>query len=232
MRQYLIATVFSLLIFLTVGCDKPAALHEAIRNGDETKVENLLKSGVDANGGDRYGQTALCAVAYEGDSKMAKLLIKHGADVNLCAHVIDGDKHVNQFPLTMALERQNRRGFPSDYFALAILLIENGANVNVVDVHGGGQSPLHYATSSREVTESLLKHGANINAKDLRGDSPLHHAVRLGRANIIPVLLSHGADPTISNNNGKTPVDYARDKQKTDLMALFEKHLQDKGETP
>ncbi|NQU44885.1 ankyrin repeat domain-containing protein [bacterium] len=234
MCKYSIYAAFSLLILLTAGCSK-GTLHEAIRSRDVSRVKALLDSGADANGVDDYGLTALCAAAYEGPSDMAKLLIDHGADVDLCAHVVDGKHQTSMCPLTMTLERHGRRKggrTPADYAALALLLIDNGADVNVVDIDGGSNGPLHYATFSKGVTESLIEHGANVNAKNSQGDTPLHDAIRVGYMDVIPILLNHGADPMIPNNNGKTPLDFARDEKRSSVVSLIEKHLQEEGGNP
>ena len=57
-------------------------LFQAIREGDRSAVEALLKSGSDVNVRDELGNTPLMAAALNADSAMLELLLRAGADVN------------------------------------------------------------------------------------------------------------------------------------------------------
>ena len=76
-----------LLVFLFLanavqfGAASPSLL-VAIRNGDHSLTEKLLRAGADVNTVDSDGTTALMHSVIESDVKMMKLLIDSGANVN------------------------------------------------------------------------------------------------------------------------------------------------------
>lgn len=57
----------------------------AIRQGDVEAVRRHLRSGVDINALDRYGQTALMLAVHRGHGEIVQLLVEHGADLNVTA---------------------------------------------------------------------------------------------------------------------------------------------------
>jgi ankyrin repeat protein len=57
----------------------------AIRQGNIQAVKDHLRSGVDINALDRYGQTALMLAAHQGHVEIVQLLVEHGADLNVTA---------------------------------------------------------------------------------------------------------------------------------------------------
>ena len=57
----------------------------AIRQGDVEAVKEHLRSGIDINALDRYGQTALMLAAHHGHAEIVRLLVEHGADLNVTA---------------------------------------------------------------------------------------------------------------------------------------------------
>jgi len=62
-----------------------ATWKRAIEQGDFAAVSDQLRSGVDINALDRYGQTALMLAAHRGHDKIVELLVAQGADLNVTA---------------------------------------------------------------------------------------------------------------------------------------------------
>jgi ankyrin repeat protein len=56
-------------------------LIEAVRRGDIVVAEELIASGVDVNGHDEQGWTALNFAAGKGDTAFIQLLVENGADI-------------------------------------------------------------------------------------------------------------------------------------------------------
>ncbi len=109
-------------------------------------VNVLLTCGADANTNSSiYGRTPLHEAAYTGNIEMAKLLIEHGAEINIA------DKD-GKTPLHEAAGRGK--------LEVAKLLIEHGADVNATDRLSA--TPLRNAEScgDTKIAELLRQHGA------------------------------------------------------------------------
>lgn len=55
---------------------------EACESGDEEKVTKMINSGIDVDCHDCFGVTALAGACKNNRLNIAKLLLKHGADIN------------------------------------------------------------------------------------------------------------------------------------------------------
>ena len=123
-------------------------------------------------------------------------------------------------PLHLACER--------DHLAVAILLLDRGA-----DVHAradGGRMPLHLASrfASADTVEMLLERAkADPNAKTGEGRTPLHYAASAARdgdeerRDVIRVLRDWGADPTATDRKGKMPRDVASARDHWDAASTL-----------
>ncbi len=109
------------------------------------------------------------------------------------------------------------------------LLLNNGANVNIVD-DLIGSTPLIFALGSEAVesVEVLLNNGADPNVKSDRfGLTPLHIAVLSKNIVNIELLLQHGANQNAEDDYGLTPLFYAsvQDKYMHIIVSeLFDKY--------
>lgn len=91
----------------------------------------------------------------------------------------------------------------------AKLLIQNGADVNARDAHGG--SVLH-KVNKEELVELFIDHGLDPNATDDWGQTPLHAMAYCAPDSMVgPIrsLLEHGADLAATNVDGNTPLHLA-----------------------
>jgi hypothetical protein len=88
---------------------------------------------------------------------------------------------------------------------LVTILLDNGANPNVVI--GDGETPLMNAAafSKPEIVQLLIKHGADVKIRDERGDNVVWYAVGGDPENIY-LLVSQGADVNNIDKNGVTPL--------------------------
>lgn len=85
----------------------------ATRKGDVAKVKALLDKGVSANAKSDYGQTPLFFACDRGNLEMVRLLIDHGADVNV------EDTFYHASPLSWAAQK--------DRVEVVKLLLDHGA---------------------------------------------------------------------------------------------------------
>ena len=93
------------------------------------------------------------------------------------------------------------------YTELALLLLENGADVSATA--NEGRTALHLA-SSEAVSLLLLQHGADVSAKATgvyRGMTPLHMAASVGNTEVVRVLIEHRANVSAEDDYGRTAED-------------------------
>jgi ankyrin len=220
----------------------------AARSGDAAIVRALLEHGAEVDRRDRdFGQTALMIAAREGHADVARLLLDGGAAVDAQTRPEPPPRFIPPSESPAGLSRGTgiiRAGWPEGrgkrfpaggsktpllyaaregHLAVAELLIERGASVELAD--GNGVAPLTAAIVNAsiirvnrsgksdhiEIAERLLDAGAKANTSDWYGVTPLWAAVdvrnlELGRDGndrnvraeafaLIERLLAAGADP-------------------------------------
>ncbi|KAJ3117988.1 hypothetical protein HDU96_004442 [Phlyctochytrium bullatum] len=196
---------------------RPEAVELSV--GKINDIPALLDVGVEPNGADSLGETQLHMAASRGDTRIIKLLIENGANVD----AIDENRKT---PCDIALENRN-------FDVVELLLgvkkeqslrrlktlsseVKNG-HVEVVQemligMHLGNQNAeantlLCDAASQGNVAmiEILLRHGANIDGRCALGKTPLHHAASCGQEKATKLLLQLGA-AIAQDKFGDTPL--------------------------
>lgn len=107
--------------------------------------------------------------------------------------------------------------------ALAQLLLERGAEVDVIARNPMKVTPLHSAVTAKQVetVQRLLERGADANARQQEGWTALMSTAQSGDETLADLLLARGADPTLANEAGVSSVDLARAAGHTALLAKF-----------
>lgn len=208
-------TLVSVLILVAVaGCSqKPEkTLSQAIQDNDIATVKKHIKAGTNINEPEKtIGYTPLIeSLLIHGDKKdrpeIAKLLIEAGANIE------DRGPKNKRTPLLISLSTGN--------VALANLLLEKGADVNVSDVYG--ISPLHLAAEldNEKIIYLLIKKGASPHALDADGCAPMHYAAMARKDNpeIIKVLASCKCDINPKDKSGRTPLHIAARKNNAKVI--------------
>ena len=205
------------------------------RQAPVTLVEDLLKKGASVNHVDRNGDTALIVASKNRAERVVELLLKHGADVNYeskqsgetalmkavtgsCCKIV-GDllkngasvNHVTSAGKT-ALMSVCQDGQED----ILKLLLEYGADVNIVNTHTG-ESPLIAAArgmASLTFIEKLLNQRVDVNHKSKSGETALTCACKNGDDEVsfdnkaplpvVEMLLKQGACVNVVENNGNT----------------------------
>jgi ankyrin repeat protein len=131
-------------------------VHEAVKLGDVGRVKDLIASGIDVNGKDSFGTTALMNAAHLGNVEMVRALISAGADVNATDEL--GWNAIHKAVYNSDLDK----GFPE----VVNLLAKAGCDVNAKI--GYGIRPLMLAAGYGEaaVCKALLANGADILARN------------------------------------------------------------------
>lgn len=152
-------------------------LINAVRAGNRSVVEQLLKNGLDVNA--RHPQVrggALEVALRHGHKEIACLLIDKGADVNadggvaLQVALCDGHEDMVQ------------------------LLAKKGADVVVAHEWGCHALQLAAMKNHKEIVRVLLAKGVDPNAME-EGYTALQHAAEEGREEMVRLLLEKGANP-------------------------------------
>jgi ankyrin repeat protein len=209
--------------------DGQTPLYQAAKRDSAEVVELLLASRADVNARTKSGYTALVASASNGNSAVAKVLLEHDADVSVrdkngitpllsvCRSLLirytleassPGAEDVRRkVPgADWASEREMLRGVKGDFSAVAVMLVNRGADPNLAT---RGFTPLGAAATvgDRELAEALIAHGAKISDTST-GETPLHAAIAERHADVAELLIRKGADVNARNMSQLTPLHF------------------------
>jgi len=161
-----------------VTLKKNLSFHEAIVCGKIDAVNDYLKQykskGINALSQDGY--PPLCLAALFHQTEIAKLLIKHGADVNLVA------KNVSRVTaLQSAVAKEN--------YELCTILLKAGANPNITQIQNA--TALHSAVyrGNLALTKLLIENGAFTSTKMYTGETAMSIAEDKGYQEIKDYLI-------------------------------------------
>ena len=193
-------------------------------NGDLPTVEDLVAQGANINYTDAWGNRAVFAAAWEGNTQALDLFYKLGAKISfedanlLCNSAFNGKVDSVKWLLD--------KGEDPDF--------------SFADT---GENALHYTICKTseidermKIVKILIEAGTDVNKKTvagkptlcfmrdayLKGETPLHRAAAFGNITMIKMLLDAGADPSMKDANGDTPISwgswYLRD---SDVLRLL-----------
>lgn len=160
------------------------------------RLHHLLTGYLYENNVKHHGSSALIWAAYHGRIGTAQRLLDKGADVNVqvcpaigyttysdLSYESSQTTYEGRTPLLWAAEKGHE--------ALVKLLLQNGADVNMMDQNGQTTLQLAVDAQHREVARMLVANGADMNERDF-ADWP---AVGLGhpwREELVEVRISAG----------------------------------------
>jgi hypothetical protein len=176
------------------------------------EVQAAIKRGTDLNAPIRDGLSPLHWAARNGFAEVAKLLIEHGANVNLHASGMEGAT-----PLHVVAVYGHK--------PTAEAFLAGGADVNAKDEWGS--SPLQYASFNGhdELVELMLSKGARIDNRDRRfGVTAVQVAIAAGKESTVRLLVSKGADLNTRNNAGETPLGTSVRMNRTAIAGFLRDH--------
>ncbi len=169
------------------------------RNSLPAEVIATIESGVDVNGVDSLGRTALTEALLLGRLDNVDALLEAGADPSQAGR--DG-----YTPLILASNAGN--------VGMIETLLSKGADPERATP--AGVTVLHTACRStaedeplNQIVAALLKAGADPNAKDAQGFTPLMVAASRGRVEPLRMLLDAGAKINATNTSGLNAITYA-----------------------
>jgi len=169
--------------------------------GNFDNVSHLLDTGADINTRSKTTDyTPLHYACSKGDTKIVRLLIDRGVDVNAC------DKY-STTPLILAIENNN--------LEIVRLLLEHGADVN--PYYKDSRIPLITASiyGNLDIVQLLLDYGADVNARNtFTGETALIFAYKNNHIDIVKILIKYGSNPKIPDidNNSVFNDSYVEDR--------------------
>jgi len=111
----------------------------------------------------------------------------------------------------------------SNQIAMARLLLDKGAELNLVSEEGSDSTPLHRATYWLNVNmmSVLLSRGADMSIRDASGRTALHTAAKHNRGFTASLLLDHGASLDPVDGDGHTAFNLAIAWDAEDCAKVF-----------
>jgi ankyrin repeat protein len=197
---------------------------------------------VNANGG--FYTSPLAAALSRRDFKMAELLYRHGADIDirgcygrtpLYATSIKGVSEIAQWLLSHGADPNVRvnaggarswtplhsaaiHGYPE--FTQTLLQFKEDKNTKYRRDQISSQLP----SSERHPNAAglmLRRQGVDMNAQDKDGFTPLHLASAGGKLEVVRLLVEHGADIHVKDKAGRTAYQVALAKRHDEITKLF-----------
>lgn len=179
--------------------ERQSALLLAAKFGYDELVAALLELGANPNMVGYY-TTPLLEAATNNYYHISKLLLEHGADVNLRAQddgttpiiaLVEGE---SKGFLSIKDEKERTKEEDKTRIPLLELFIKSGGDVNVKDFKGDGVNALYLALElEREnLAVLLIQSGANVKDEEY---PPLNIAVQYGLVNAVEALLKVGVNP-------------------------------------
>jgi ankyrin repeat protein len=167
------------IVNLLVARGATLTLFEACAAGEVERTERLIASDrSDVNAFSDDGWTPLHLAAYFGHTKIAEMLLGHGADVAARSRNATGNTALHA-------------ALAGDHKLLAGLLLGHGADVNAPDA--AGWRPLHLAAANNNIDaiNALIAQGADVHAPNGEGQTPLSIAQEQNHREAAALLRRH-----------------------------------------
>lgn len=174
-----------------LNCLKTAAFM-----GKKNVVEYLIAKGADVNMIDIDFNTALLTAALDGNYEMIKLLVKHGA----CLNIFSYSKEIYEFtPMQAAISKGHMK--------IAEFLFDSGANFALKTA---GQQQMFKRLLLPENSRFLKKMMSSI-SKGNKDIDIIHAICERDNYNLLLEYIDKGYDPNGLNSSGFTPLFYAKE---------------------
>ena len=156
-------------------------LADAIANGRLEAAYGLIhEEGVDVNGAQGDGTTALHWAAYQLDAALVGELLSHGAKA-------DTQNRYGASPLSEAVKGGNAE--------IVEMLLAAGANAKAANIDGETVLMLAARTGKVDIAKQLIDAGADVNAVEAwRQQTALMWAAEGAFAGVVDLLIERGAD--------------------------------------
>ncbi len=198
---------------LSLGSAMATTLHDAVRAGDLTQVEGLLRGGAAIDEPNDAQETPLLVAVREDQTAIAKALIAAGADINAQAANKD-----SPWLLAGAAGRSE----------IIRAMIPKGPDFEKRNRYGGNALIPACERGHVETIELLLTTAIDVNHVNNLGWTCLLEIVILGdggprHQRAAELVLAHGANPNIADKDGLTALAHATAKGQDEIAAMIAK---------
>ncbi|XP_064632243.1 ankyrin-2-like [Lineus longissimus] len=158
---------------------------------------------------------AVSKACLSGNIEELKLLIEHGADIN----VRDRSRFITRFKgfsvpvLFNAVEQQ--------HVDVVKLLLKHRASVHNLDKFGRSALHIACAVGNSVIVQLLLDYGANVNLGNANRKCPIHVASTCGHTQIVKLLLGYDSVVNVNDMQGSTPLYCAVENGHTDVVDVL-----------
>ena len=206
---YLLLDYGAYLNAVTLSGETP--LYIACSKGLAELVRTMLINGVEVNDSKKSPLIVACQNKH---GAIVDLLLSDGADPNLC------EETVSKYSLSLHVAAADNN------VELVNLLLNHGANVNIVDA--SGNTALHHVISNfrqnsvflHGTVSTLLQAGANVNISNGNGETSLYLAVEKALVVFVEDMLSYGGNPNVAQSD-KWPLSIACELENMTLVAML-----------
>lgn len=168
-------------------------LHTGVKTANWEVVDSCLRRGADINAYNKQGTPTVIFAAQSGNPIFLERLVKAGLDVTL--------KRKSYYGSTALMET----GAVNDTVIGAVLL-EHGANVNVIDTFGDPAINWAAYYGHVEYVDLLVRNGASMGISSKNGDV-LDVALKQWQDDLVEYLIDAGAGTPIARESGKALVE-------------------------
>lgn len=162
----------------------PKRFFNAVISGDLEVVKKMLETGVQLDGCNSNGTTALMMASYKGHEHIVNYLLLMGADTY----------------------KEDENGATAMDYALKNERYEVAGLIKKARLNDETGKVIFDAIQQKDINrlQKAFSRGLSVDVRDENGDTPLIKAIQQWDLDIVKNLLDLGADATLKNNNGES----------------------------
>ncbi len=179
---------------------------------------------------DKNGSTGFMLIAYSGLESVFQKAIEVKKSYSFHEAIVAGKESIFRKYIdedNSLINSYSKDGFTAislaaffNQTAIAILLLEKGADPNLQATNPSKVNALHAAVAKEnlELCKKLIDFGVNVNSVQTQNVTALHSAAHRGNLKLVQLLVENGAEIEKKMDNGDTPVSIAERDQHQNVL--------------